>query len=92
MNKYMRALIHIPCGIIKTTITKICSPKDFYIRGICALSPLTEITLDRTGKLAIGKNFKMRDGGKIRVRQGANCVIGNNITLNSNCMIISHDE
>lgn len=87
MNKYIRALVVVPCGI-----TKMCWMKLFHFRGfsgsiLCEISPSTEITMDRGAKLRIGKRFKMRDGAKIRVRKGAECVIGNHCSINSNNII-----
>ena len=34
----------------------------------------------------------MRDGAKIRVRDGAKCIIGNNTSINSNNMIVCHES
>ena len=48
--------------------------------------------MDRGARLKIGKNFKMRDGAKIRVRKGALCVIGDNSSVNSNNMIACRER
>ena len=40
------------------------------------VSPFSEITVDRGARFKSGKDFKMRDGAKIRVRQNAEIVIG----------------
>lgn len=92
MNKYVRAAVIVPFGAIK-----ICWTKIFHIRGfqgslICMISPFTEISMDSGSKLKIGKMFKMRDGAKIRVRKGAECVIGNYTSVNSNNMIACHEK
>ena len=65
MNKYIRAAICVPCGMIKMGWTKLCHPATFSGPIISLVSPLTEITMDRGAKLKIGKNFKMRDGAKL---------------------------
>ena len=92
MNKYCKALIHVPCGVLKVLVTKICHPQNFKSSPLCAISPMTEISLDYGGKLSIGKKFKMRDGAKIRVRKKAVCEIGKNVLINSNNVIAVHEH
>ena len=92
MNKAVRALIHIPCGFFKCTFTKLFHLRTFHMSPVCAISPLTEITLDRGANLSIGKRFRMRDGAKIRVRRGAVLKIGKNVSINSNNMIACHES
>lgn len=92
MNKWFRAAYCVPCGVIKLGWTKLFHKKNFNGPKISLVSPLTEITMNRTAKLKIGNNFKMRDGAKIRVRDGAVCIIGNNTSVNSNNMIACHER
>lgn len=92
MNKYVRATICVPCGMIKMLGTKLFHFSSFSGPLFCLVSPYSEITMDRGSKLIIGKQFKMRDGAKIRVRQGAICHIGNNSSINSNNMIACHER
>lgn len=92
MNKYTRALIHIPCGMLKTAWLKLIHGPQFRGNILCAVSPLTEITLDRGGSLSIGRRFRMRDGAKLRVRRGAVCTIGDNVSVNSSNVIACHDR
>ncbi len=91
MNSYFRAAIVVPFGALKMITTKIFHPRSFSGSLLCMISPFTEITLDE-GRLIIGKMFKMRDGAKIRVRKGAECIIGNNTSINSNNMIACHER
>lgn len=92
MNKYARALIHVPFGVLKMGFTKLFHIHSFHAPYLCAISPLTEITLDKGGDLFIGNGFRMRDGAKIRVRKGASCSIGNNVSVNSNNMIACREH
>lgn len=87
MNKYARALIHVPMGVLKMCVAKILHPGSFRGPVVCAISPLTEISLDRGSSLHIGSKFRMRDGAKLRVRRGAVCRIGKDVSLNSNNII-----
>lgn len=92
MNKYVRAVVCVPCGIIKMAWTKLWHPTSFYGSVISLISPLSEITMDRGAKLKIGNGFKMRDGAKIRVRKGATCIIGKNSSINSNNIIACRER
>lgn len=92
MNKYCRGLIHVPFGVMKIAFTKLFHIKNFHVSPICAISPLTEISLDYGGKLEIKKGLKMRDGAKIRVRKGGKCKIGKNVGISSNNIIACHDS
>ena len=87
MNKYLRALIVIPTGAVKMGLNKFWHGKDFSGPMMCQISPLSEITFDRGGKLRIGFGFKMRDGAKLRVRKGAVCTMGKNVSLGSGNVI-----
>lgn len=92
MNKYLRAAVVVPFGAVKMCWTKAFHMKNFSGPTVCMISPSTEISIDRGGKLKIGAMFKMRDGAKIRVRKGAECLIGNNTSVNSNNMIVCHEK
>lgn len=91
MNKYVRAVVCVPCGMIKMAWTKLFHLKSFSGPFISLVSPHTEISMDNEAKLKIGDNFKMRDGAKIRVRKGAVCKIGKNVSVNCNNMIACHE-
>ncbi len=92
MNKYVHAAYCVPCGILKMACIKLFHFGSFTGPKICMVSPLTEITLDKGGKLEIGNRFKMRDGAKIRVRNGAVCKIGKNTSVNCNNMIACREK
>lgn len=92
MNKYVRAVVCVPCGMIKMAWTKLLHFSFFSGPVISLVSPHTEITLDSKAELRIGNDFKMRDGAKIRVRKGGKCIIGNNSSVNSNNMIVCHER
>ena len=92
MNKICKALIHLPCGIIKVASIKLFHPKSFKGSLKSAISPFTEISLSYGGRLKIGQRFRMRDGAKIRVRKNAVCEIGKNVLVNSNNIIAVHSK
>jgi len=92
MKKYVRAAICVAFGMFKFFFTKLFHPKWFRGPLISVISPNTEISLDYGGKLTIGAWFKMRGGAKLRVRNGAECVIGDRTSMNCNCMITCHEK
>ena len=51
MNKYVHAAYCVPCGVIKMVWTKLFHVGSFKGSLNSMVSPLTEITLDRGGKL-----------------------------------------
>lgn len=92
MNKWARAMVCVPCGMLKMTWTKLFHFGSFSGPVISLVSPYTEITMERGAELRIGSGFKMRDGAKIRVRKGGKCTIGNNTSINNNNMIACHES
>lgn len=92
MNKYARAAICVPIGVLKILSIKLMHGASFHGPVISLISPFSEITMDKGAKLQIGKAFKMRDGAKIRVRRGSCCIIGDNTSINSNNMIACHEK
>ena len=87
MNKYVRAMFVISCGLIKMGWTKFFHPTAFQGTAIFMSSPFSEITIRHGGKLSVGRGFKMCDGAKLRVRHNGKCSMQNNISVGSNCMI-----
>ncbi len=92
MNKYIRALVVLPTGFLKMGLLKIGRGKNFSGPMLCQVSPLSEITFDRGGELHIGPGFKMRDGAKLRVRRGAKCSMGKNVSLNASNVITCRER
>lgn len=92
MNKYVRAAGVVSIGAIKMVWTKLFHPKSFHGPLLCMISPFSEILLETKGKMHIGKMFKLRDGGKIRVRREGVLVLGDNVSIGSNSMIVCHDS
>lgn len=92
MNKYVRTAFCLPFGMLKIGWTKLFHIRHFKGSLYSVISPSTEISLDYGGQLTIGKKFRMRDGAKIRVRKGATCCIGRNVSVNSNNMIACHEH
>lgn len=91
MNKYVRMIICVPFGILKLSWTKLFHISKFNASLVCAISPFSEITMDRYARAKMGKRFRMRGGSHIRVRNGAKLEIGDNVSVNHNCMIVCRE-
>lgn len=92
MNKYTRALIDFPTAFLKVFLLKLNHGGNFKFSNPIFMSPLSELTLDKGGKISIGQKFRQRSMARIRVRKNAKLVIGNNISLNHGCMLVAHDS
>ena len=92
MNKYLRGLVVIPTGAVKMGLLKLFHGGKFRGPALCQISPHTEVTVEHGAALSIGGGFKMRDGAKLRVRRGAVCRLGKNVSLNSNNFLVCRDS
>ena len=92
MNKYIRGLFGVAIGAYKSIWLKVVHGNNVRMPIISVFSPLSEITVDKGGKLLIGNKFRMRSGSKIRVRKGVKCSIGSDISLNHGCMIVCRES
>lgn len=91
MYRYIRAIICMIYTSIKFSVMKLFEGNNFKYSLLCACSPLTEVDI-RSGKLIIGKNFKMRSHSHLRVRKNALLQLGDNVSLNYGNMIVSHEK
>lgn len=92
MNKYLKAVFCVPLAGIKYGILKLERGKNFHGSFPAIVSPLTEITVEKHGKLRIGKNLKMHNGAKIRVRNGATVEIGDNFSMSNGCVLTAYES
>lgn len=91
MNRYIRATICIVLGNLKCGVLKLERRKNVEFGFINLISPNTEITVDKGGKLIWGKVLKMRSGSKVRVRKNAEIIIGDNFSMSNRCILASHE-
>lgn len=90
MNKYVRMAVEVPIGIIKATFNSI--RKNVRISPKCAIAPSAEITIESGSIVNICSKFRARSGSHIRVRKGAQLIIGSNTSVNHNCMIVCREK
>ena len=92
MNKYVRAIGVVGVGTVKMLWTKLFHLRSFSGPLLCMVSPFSELMLENKAELRIGKMLKLRDGGKIRVRKGGKLILGDNVSVGSNSVIICHES
>ncbi len=92
MNKYIRALIVYPTGLLKMGLLKLVHGGKFSGPAFCQVSPLTEITIDLGAELHIGAGLKMRPGAVLRVKPGGVCSMGKNVSLNFNNVLTCQER
>ena len=92
MKKYIRAIICIIFSLLKLGFIKIFRYKNLKFKFITIFSPFTEIDIDKKGKLSLGASIKMKSGSKIRVRNGAEIIIGDKTSMNHNCIFTAHEK
>lgn len=85
-------MIEVPTGMLKMCMIKLFHGTSVKVPLISAVSPSAEITVDRKAKVSIGSQFRQRSGSHIRIRKGAKLKIGNNVSVNHGCMIVSHEN
>lgn len=92
MNKYLHASICLGIGMFKCGTLKLLRGVDFEFSLPNLISPRTELTQDKGGKLSIGKMLRLRSGAKIRVRKNAVVQIGKNLSMSNNCMVVAWER
>lgn len=92
MNRYVRAAVCAAIGVMKTGVLKIERGAGVKFSAVNLISPMTEITVDKGGRLSVGKLMKMRSGSKLRVRKGAKVSIGERFSMGNRCVLTAYES
>lgn len=92
MNKIMRMLVEIPVGIVKAIWNVLLNCPRTHISLECAMSPFSEICVDRPAQVTIGRKYRQRSGARVRVRKNGQLNIGTNVMINHGCMIVCRER
>jgi acetyltransferase-like isoleucine patch superfamily enzyme len=92
MIKYIRVLICLVYTDFKFCLIKVIRYKRFKFTLFNIVSPFTEIEIDKSGALTLGRKIRIKSGSKIRVRSGAEVFIGDNTFFNHGCMVTSREK
>ena len=92
MNKYIRAFFCVPFAGIKYIVLKLQNGRRFSASFPAIMSPITEVTVEGTSEVHIGKKLKMHNGAKIRVRKGGKLEIGKNFGMSNGCVVTAYEH
>jgi acetyltransferase-like isoleucine patch superfamily enzyme len=92
MKKYMRGIICLVFSLLKFLFLKIFHFQKFKFTIFNLFSPFTDIEIDKSATLTIGKFVKARSGTKIKVRKKGVVNIGENTFFNHNCMVFGYEK
>ena len=78
-------------GIFRMIIYKIRFGKKVDFKGVPGV--VTHMQLyAQSGHMAFGKNFVMKQGVYLATVNGGKITIGNNVSINRNCILVCHDS
>ncbi|MBR3611433.1 MAG: acyltransferase [Oscillospiraceae bacterium] len=78
-------------GLLNKIIYKIRFGKSICFEGIPGFVTHMQIYV-KSGKVKTGKNFVIKQGVYIAAVNGGKINIGNNVSINRNCILVSHDS
>lgn len=73
-------------------ILKLFHLKTFHFKLIERFSPNTTIELGKKAKLFLGNRVRAHSGTRIRVRDNAIVLVGNDVAFNYNCLITAKEK
>lgn len=78
-------------GLLCQVIFKIKFGKNIYFQGIPRFIAHVQVYA-RTGKISVGSGFTFKQGVYIAALNGGKVIIGNNVSINRNCILVCHDK
>lgn len=92
LMKYMMGLIKLLFTNIRFFIIKLFNYSSFSFSFFNLFSFNTQIEIGKKSFLSLGRGIRARSGIKLKVRDGAQIIIGNNTFFNYNNMLVSHQK
>lgn len=86
MRREFNNIISVLYSLIRFTALKICNPQGIQFALVERISPNVVVEVNRGGKLRLGKKIRVHSGCKLKVRNGAVLTIGDEVSVNYNCM------
>lgn len=78
-------------GLLNKIIYKVKYGKAVCFDGLPGFITHMQIYV-KSGKVKFGKNFSIKQGVYIAAVNGGNITLGNNVSLNRNCILVSHES
>lgn len=91
MRRIFNNAISILYSLIRLLILKVISFNRISFSFIERFSPNVVIELDK-GKMKFGKKVRIHSGCKLKTRKNAVIEIGDNVSINYNCIFVSHEK
>lgn len=88
----LKSIISVAYTEIKFLFLKLAYGSRFCYKGIQRFSPITEISLSPKAYLKLGNKVRAHTGTRIKVRDNAKIVIGNDVAFNYNCLMVAHER
>jgi len=92
MKKYIYTFFSLIITDIRFLMLKLFNFGSFKFSFFNLISPFIGIELGRKSEFCVGKMVRIKSGTKIKVRDNAQIIIGENSSFNHNCMLISHER
>lgn len=86
MRRGFNNIVSVLHSFIRFTVLKICNFQGIQFALIERFSPNVVVEVNRGGKLSLGKKIRVHSGCKLKVRNGAVMTIGDEVSINYNCM------
>lgn len=92
MISLVKNIISIIYSMIKMTLIKLLHFKSFRFKLIERFSPNTTIEIGKQSNLSLGNKVRAHTGTRIRVRDNAVILIGDDVAFNYNCLITAKEK
>ncbi|MDO5147875.1 MAG: acyltransferase [Oscillospiraceae bacterium] len=92
MRRKINNVISVLYTIIRVLIFKIILSNSFSSGIIERISPNVVLEFNKGSTVLLGKKIRVHSGSKIKTRKGARLIIGDNVKINYNCIIVCQDS
>jgi len=92
MSIFLRNLGSVFYSALRFVLLKIIYRKRFRFKGLQRFSPRTQLFMMKGGSIYLGNKVRAHSGTKLRSVAGATLKVGDNVTFNYDCFIVSLKE
>lgn len=92
MRRQLNNVISVVSSAVRISVYSILRRSDFRSSLIQRISPNVVMEINKGGKVKFGSRIRIHSGCKVKVRSGAELVIGNNVKINYYCIIACQDK
>lgn len=86
MRREFNNIVSVLHSFIRFTVLKLCHFQGVQFAFVERFSPNVVVEVNRGGKLSLGKKVRVHSGCKLKVRDGAVMTLGDEVSVNYNCM------